>query len=403
MLKAVISHPGRQHSHQTCLALQEGGLLSRFFTVFWFGKSMFKRIEKIVPRKLLNELMKRNFNPIDDGNVRMNYNLFSREAILRILGKNQVRTIYRLFDKWVSRELERTDNDIFIGYEMAALKSFERSKALGRICVLDLAQVHHSFQRKIFDIYGFKLLGSNPGILDLQEKMKQEELSLVDYIFTPTEFSRKTLLDAGISAEKIFKIPYGCDTEHFRMKKTSRKNDKFKILFVGLFGKRKGIQYLLQALDELKLENAELVCIGKMVDGEDVFRQYQGNFRYIPFLHHKEIVRYYQDADLFVLPSLLDSFGMVVLEAMACGTPVIVTEHTGAKEVVREGTDGFTVPVMDVCKLKEKILMLYENRDMAAEMGQNARKQAEQYTWERYRQGVRDAVSSISRGSSLAL
>jgi glycosyltransferase involved in cell wall biosynthesis len=144
------------------------------------------------------------------------------------------------------------------------------------------------------------------------------------------------------------------------------------------------------------LKNAELVMIGgSIVDDRDVLRQYSGLFKHISFLHQEELARYYQDADIFVLPSLVDSFAMVVIEAMACGTPVIISENTGAKEIVRDGIDGFVVPVRDIDKLKEKILYFYENRDKVEEMGKNARAQVKQYTWERYRERIREAVMTV--------
>jgi glycosyltransferase involved in cell wall biosynthesis len=93
--------------------------------------------------------------------------------------------------------------------------------------------------------------------------------------------------------------------------------------------------------------------------------------------------RYYSNSSVFVLPSLADSFALVVLEAMACGVPVIVTENTGSKEVFRDGVDGFVVPIRDVEAIKEKILFLYENRDVCQAMGEAARQRASEVTWDR--------------------
>ncbi len=395
--KTILAHPGRQHSHHTCLALQERSMLSRYFTVFWHGRSLFRKIEKILPERLLNELKKRHYDPINADNVRMNYRLFSKDVISRLRRKRNSHLIDRLFDQWVSRDLEHDDYDLFIGYEASALKSFRKSKALGKTCILDLASLHYSFQNKVFGAAGIDPFNGNAALREQIEVMKEEELAIADYIFAPTKFAKRTLIDGGIPEKKIITIPYGCDIKKFKGKKEYRKTGKFKILFTGLFGKRKGVQYLLQALKELDLKDAELTCIGQLSGGEEIFKKHAGEFRYIPFLHHQELAQHYQDADVFILPSILDSFGMVVLEAMACGTPVIVTENTGAKEVVREGIDGYTVPVMNVEALKEHLLTLYVNRDLAEAMGRNARSRAEQFTWKRYRQRVREALLSIQQ------
>jgi glycosyltransferase involved in cell wall biosynthesis len=88
---------------------------------------------------------------------------------------------------------------------------------------------------------------------------------------------------------------------------------------------------------------------------------------------------------VFVLPSLADGFGMVVPQAMACGLPVIVTENVGAADIVRDGRSGFIVPVRDVEALCEKLRFLHENRDLAREMGRQARQDVIcGYTWDDY-------------------
>ena len=215
---------------------------------------------------------------------------------------------------------------------------------------------------------------------------------MADYIFTPSEYARKLFLDSGIDKKRIFKIPFGFDKNLFKPKAFYRKRDAFKILYAGSVTIRKGPQHLLQAFKELNLKGAKLTIIGGMADAENALKQYETYYTHIPFLHHEGLVKHYQEADIFVLPSLLDSFGMVVLEAMACGTPVIISENTGAKEAVRNGIDGFIIPIMDVEKLKEKVLFFYNNRLEIEKMGKNASKQAESYTWEKYRQRIREAV-----------
>ena len=104
------------------------------------------------------------------------------------------------------------------------------------------------------------------------------------------------------------------------------------------------------------------------------------------------MVSYYQNADVFVFPSLNDAFALVILQAMACGTPVIISENVGAADVVRNGADGFIVPTRNVGALKGKILFFYNNREKVEEMGRNARAQAEKYSWERYRECIRNVA-----------
>ena len=129
-----------------------------------------------------------------------------------------------------------------------------------------------------------------------------------------------------------------------------------------------------------------------------ILKRYQGVFKHIPSLPKIELAKYYSNSSVFVLPSLADSFALVVLEAMACGVPVIVTEHTGSKEVLREGVDGFIVPIRDVESIKEKILFLYENRDVCQQMGDAASQRAQEVTGDNLEQRAVEIYATIESG-----
>jgi len=398
--KVIVAHPGRQHSHQLAFALQEGRLLERYYTVFWYNKSLFKKIERLLPTNVLREFNKRKFDPIDTRNVRINYALFLYEVLARLFKKRDATfKINMLFDNWVSNEIKSSDFDIFIGYETSSLNSFKTCKELGRICILDLAAEHYKKQNEIWDKIHYNPYGSEL-IRNEIDSIKEKELYLADFIFTLSDYAKETLINGGISEEKIIKIPVGVNLNVFKPKESYRRQGNFKILYVGAITIRKGLKYLLEAYKRLGLKDSELILIGGMADGKDILERYKELYHYIPFVSHEELGRFYQDADVFVFPSLLDSFAMTVIEAMACGTPVIVSENTGAKDVVREGVDGFIVPIMDVDALQEKILFFYKNRDKIEEMGRNARTQAEKYSWEIYRKRVRETIHNISTRSN---
>jgi glycosyltransferase involved in cell wall biosynthesis len=97
-----------------------------------------------------------------------------------------------------------------------------------------------------------------------------------------------------------------------------------------------------------------------------------------------DLVNLYNQSSVFVLPSLADSFGLVILEAMACGLPVIVTENTGGKDVVQESENGFVIPIRDVALLAEKLAWYYDNPKQRTEMGYSAQERCKEFTWEKY-------------------
>jgi glycosyltransferase involved in cell wall biosynthesis len=104
---------------------------------------------------------------------------------------------------------------------------------------------------------------------------------------------------------------------------------------------------------------------------------------------------YYRRSSVFVLPSVAEGLPKVVLEAMACGRPVITTPIL--KPVVRDAVDGFYVPMRDVEALKEKMLYFYEHPEEVARMGANASERARSFTWDRFSRQIAELFSPAGR------
>ncbi|KKS14599.1 MAG: Glycosyl transferase, group 1 family protein [Parcubacteria group bacterium GW2011_GWB1_41_6] len=155
---------------------------------------------------------------------------------------------------------------------------------------------------------------------------------------------------------------------------------KFKVLYVAYTNPRKGLSYLLDAWESLDLPLAELILVGKYVGmPEEMIRYCDEIINRNPSIKWvggtQDPWQYYQDASVFVLPSLSECYGKVTLEAMASGVPVIVSEN--ARAIVEDGKTGFVVPIRDAKAIKEKIEYLYHNREIAEKMGREARKAVE--------------------------
>ena len=99
-----------------------------------------------------------------------------------------------------------------------------------------------------------------------------------------------------------------------------------------------------------------------------------------------------QESDVLILPSLAEGLALVVPEALACGLPVIVTPNTGALEFVRDGTEGFVVPICRPDAIADRLQMLHDNREMLATMSRNALETAAKKSWESYRANLAETV-----------
>jgi glycosyltransferase involved in cell wall biosynthesis len=167
------------------------------------------------------------------------------------------------------------------------------------------------------------------------------------------------------------------------------------VLFVGRVEPRKGVHYLLQAWQELKLLQAELLLVGINDFPEGWLERYTEQIRYISSVPHASLNQYYSSANVLVLPSLVEGLALVQLEALACGIPLITTPNTGGSDIITDGIEGFIVPIRDTEMLKEKLEWCYQHPLELAEMGRAARRQAEQLTWERYRQKLASQMLQI--------
>ena len=98
--------------------------------------------------------------------------------------------------------------------------------------------------------------------------------------------------------------------------------------------------------------------------------------------------------DVLVFPSLFEGFGLVILEAMSQGLPVITTAHTAGPDILTEGSDGFVVPIRSAEGIAGKVSLLYEDPDLLEAMKVQAVATARQWTWEKYQDRVATALSA---------
>ncbi len=220
-------------------------------------------------------------------------------------------------------------------------------------------------------------------------------------------------------ANKMVVIPPGVDVSHFYPIPSDEakmyvglKPDDRMVLFVGRIEPLKGVDTLIEAMSCLRLRDghkvhlaiiggdpsaspqvmsAEMARLQKLCDDLCVGQL-------VVFLGKRDQDRlpyYYSAAELLVMPSHYESFGMVALEAMACGTPVIASEVGGLAYLVRDGETGFTVPDQEPELLSEKITWLLEDRDLHRTMSARAVEYAQHYAWEKIASQIIDVYREL--------
>jgi glycosyltransferase involved in cell wall biosynthesis len=289
--------------------------------------------------------------------------------------------IHSLYDRQARKKLDNCD--IFVGWSSFSLHTLCEAKARGVVTIIERGSSHIAYQYQIlqeeYERFGIEYY-LEPRIL---EKELQEYVE-ADFISIPSLFVKRTFLERGIPKDKLIHIPYGVDLHSFRQ--VSKEDNVFRVIFAGAMTLQKGVHYLLQAFAELNLPNAELWLLGSLTpEIKPFFERYAGHYRYLGHIPQVELYQYYSQGSVFVIFSIQEGLAMVQTEAMACGLPVICTTNTGGEDIIRNGIDGYILPIRDVEGLKEKLIYLYENPNICCEMGQSAKKRVGSgFTWDDY-------------------
>ena len=331
----------------------------------------------------------------------------TKEIIERICIKLKVSKILKylqyylnfFFEIRASKKLNLDNINILVGWSGNTEKSFLKVLKNNNkvIKLLERGSSHILFQDKILT-EEYKIFSSNRKAIDQKIIDKElREYNLADYIIVPSEFARNTFLQNNFKDEKIIKIPYGVDLSQFT--KTKIKPKEFTIISVGSVSFRKGSYYLMKAFDQLKLPNSKLIFIG-YIDPEikDVIKPFarRGNIKFTGHIPQHKLKNFYNKAHLSIICSIEEGMAMVQAQAMASGVPLICTTNSGGAEIVDDNLNGFVCPIRNVEKLKEKILLLYRDRDMLNLFSENAYSKAQQYfSWDSYGDRVHNAYEQI--------
>ncbi len=219
------------------------------------------------------------------------------------------------------------------------------------------------------------------------------EVKLATYFLCASSLTKKSLIFKGISEDKIKVIPYGVDTSKFTFSER-KQSDVFKVIFIGSLNQRKGITYLLDALAEMS--NVELTIVTRGIYDESLIQNYNFPIHLVIDVSHEKLQDELHQANCFVLPSVLEGFGQVILEAMATGIPVIATENTAAIDIIENGVDGFVIPIRAIQAIKENLEKLQSDFSFAQAMGTAAYKKAKIHTWEKFRTDLVTHIQSFS-------
>jgi phosphatidylinositol alpha-mannosyltransferase len=241
----------------------------------------------------------------------------------------------------------------------------------------------------------------------LFEPILQRYFRRIDGLIAVSETARESMYKYFPGDYRI--IPNGVDTDRFHrgMKPVAHLADgRPSILFVGRFDPRKGLKYLLQAIPYVveKVPDARLVVVGKGVL-DSYYRRYLDN-RYRDhvifegFVTPEELPSYYATCDVFCSPATgSESFGIILLEAMATGKPIVASNISGYRSVVSDGVDGLLVEPRDAQALAQALILLLRDSLLRARLGHKGREKALRYSWNRVTKQIEEYYQEVAERS----
>lgn len=405
----LFAHPtGNANAHNLALGLAADGLLAEYWTCLDYPAD--DRGLRFLPGGLTREARRRRLPDALKPYARLQPGrelgrlLGHKLGLGRWIGREaspwSIDGVYRGLDRRVARRLAAAPGlrGVYL-YEDGAAESFAAARRRGLATFYDLPIGYWRAAHRILAEEAERSpewAGTLKANFDSPAKLarKDRELELADTVFVASSFTRETLREApGGAGRDVVLLPYGAPAVPAAPAPVARRaGEPLRILFVGSLGQRKGLRYLLEAVETLG-PGHELTLIGRPpAAGCAPLERALRRHRHIPALPHAGILDEMRRHHVFVFPSLFEGFGLVLLEAMACGLPVIATPHTAAPDIVEPGVEGFIVPIRSPEAIAARLGELAADEPRRQAMGRAARLRAEAFTWAAYRAGAAAAV-----------
>lgn len=345
-MRLALSTIGKFHTFDLARELYARGVLATIFT----GYPRFKLKNEALPKDLI-----KSFPWLQTPYMGLPFKSSLPQALIREWENFSAIT----FGAYVANNLP--DCDLYVGLSGSALPAGKKAHQQGAKFICDRGSSHIRAQddllREEYALWNMPFVGIDPRTIAREESEYDE----ADCITVPSTFVYRTFIEKGISANKLRLLPYGVNLSRF-YPVDKPKWQRFDILFVGGMSLRKGVQYLVQAYQKIKHPSKSLTFVGSpsasLIEALTLRGLWPEDAIILGHIPQLELKQVMSRSHVLVLPSLEEGLAMVMAQAMACGCPVIASNHTGAEDLMTNGIDGFIVPVRDVRALADKLQQL---------------------------------------------
>jgi starch synthase len=410
-MTVIVSHPtGNANTRAVLRALHDGGLFHSFHTTIAFPPNAAYRA--LLGREISRALGQRTFPEVPWRQTRLHP---VREACrqigcrigLKALTKHETGwasadKVYRALDASVARDLRKTPEDIkaIYAFEDGALQSFTAADEIGVKKIYDLPIAHWRTVRAL-------LLGEaerNPewaetveGIKDSESKLerKDQEILAADRIVVASAFSKESLQSHFRDLSNVTVAPYGCPSTLVGSPSIRAPREPLRIFYAGRLTILKGLPYLIEAVEQLRIPWHLTFAGQKPKSSVPALNRFlnRSNCAWLGVVPHQTLLEAMTRAHVFVFPSIVEGFGMVITEALAAGLPVITTTNTAGPDILSDGVDGFVVPIRDPEAIAERLTRIADDENFRRELASNALSKASALSWRGFEDQIRQIVA----------
>ena len=374
-MKVVVAQKGSREHFAIARALHRRSSLARLVVDWYAPRSRFARL-------LLNCLPKQNVRramaaqaPELPAELIRSSNWFGLWRRIPEAWARQRRRPYEgdlvsgmMFARKVA-SLSFPPHDVFFGYSYDSLEALQAEKSRGVLTLVDQVDPgifeHELVMEEAERWKSYAMSEAQPPAAYFTRN--RQEWETADVIMVNSSWCKQALIASGAPEHKLEVLPLAYEEEIMDPPgPMQRDTANLRVLWLGTVCLRKGIQYLMEAARLLESHPIEFLVGGSIRIAQSAIREAPRNVRFIGQIPRSQARAFYQQGDVFVLPTISDGFALTQLEALAQGLPVIVTPHCGS--VVNDGKTGFVVPVRDLEALAHALLRFVRDRTLAARM-----------------------------------
>lgn len=399
---AVIVFAGPRDRYQSALALQENHALEALVTEAFFSKFWAE-----------TGLVGKNFHRF--AKVRHHPDIPATKAV-RSSGAF-IRTLQARFDRRkdsphfaeADRLLSMKAGQValarrapLVAYSYYADAAFRMMKNSGLPRVLFQVHPNGKYLRELFQREIEKTPEAKASLMEETEMSplfahNDETFARADAVICASSFTRHSLVSAG-SMAPAHVVGYGVDLDLFTARTAAPVAKLLTVGFVGALSQRKGARYLLAAMASLPKGVAKLIIYTRAAVDRDLIRGFEAvDVEIRGGLSDAALAADMKQCDLIALPSIAEGFGLVILEAMACGVPVLCTTSTGGADFIQHRQNGLIIKPGSTEAIHQELDWALTHRDELFQIGQAARFEAEKHTWAEYRRKFYAAYCSAIR------